>query len=241
MASVLIEEGCEVPDGLRTLADFRQWTQTSHFPQRGRIDWIGSRIEVDMSPEDLFTHGSLKSAIVARLWELARDRGMHVFTGETRVSSVAGDVSAEPDLVVVSEESLADGCVRAVPAASGKPDRFVEFEGAVDLIVEIVSDSSVAKDTRRLPPAYRAAGVQEFWLIDARGDDVRFEIHRWGERAADHANAISAGGEDAAASGTSEAAHVSSVFATAFTIHRTRNPAGRYVYDLVPIEDGCCS
>ena len=229
MASVLIEEGCE------------GWAQTSHFPQRGRIDWIGSRIEVDRSPEDLFTHGSLKSAIVARLWELARDRGMHVFTGETRVSSVAGDVSAEPDLVVVSEESLADGRVRAVPAASGKPDRFVEFEGAVDLIVEIVSDSSVAKGTRRLPPAYRAAGVREFWLLDARGDDVRFEIHRWGERVADHANANSVGGEDAAASCTSEAAQVSAVFATAFTIHRTRNPAGRHVYDLVPTEDGCCS
>ena len=83
--------------------------------------------------------------------------------------------------------------------------------------------------------------MREFWLIDARGDDVRFEIHCWGERVADHANANSVGGEDAAASGTSEAAQVSAVFATAFTIHRTRNPAGRYVYDLVPIEDGCCS
>ena len=83
--------------------------------------------------------------------------------------------------------------------------------------------------------------MREFWLIDARGDDVRFEIHCWGERATDHARASNAGGEDAAASGTSEASQVSAVFATAFTIHRTRNPAGRYVYDLVPIEDGCCS
>ncbi len=36
--------------------------------------------------------------------------------------------------------------------------RYVELEGAPDLVVEIVSDSSVAKDTQRLPPRYAAAG-----------------------------------------------------------------------------------
>ena len=33
------------------------------FPERGRIDYIAGQIEVDMSPEDLFTHGSLKTEI----------------------------------------------------------------------------------------------------------------------------------------------------------------------------------
>ena len=45
-------------------------------------------------------------------------------------------------------------------------------------MIEIVSDSSVAKDTRRLPAAYHKAGVGEFWLVDARGPETSFTIHR---------------------------------------------------------------
>jgi Uma2 family endonuclease len=52
------------------------------------------------------------------------------------------------------------------------------LEVAPDLIVEIVSDTSVRKDTERLPVSYFAAGVGEFWLIDARRDPLEFLIHR---------------------------------------------------------------
>jgi Uma2 family endonuclease len=43
-------------------------------------------------------------------------------------------------------------------------------------VVEIVSDSSVAKDRERLPRLYALAGVPELWLADARGGLPRFEI-----------------------------------------------------------------
>jgi Uma2 family endonuclease len=222
MATVLIDEATEIPDGVASLTAFRQWATGGDFPKQGRIDWVGSRIEVDMSPEDLFTHGSVKAAVVARLWGLAQERGMHLFTGETRVSSVEGDVSAEPDVVVVSDAALNDGRVRLVPSAGGRPDRYVELEGGVDLIVEIVSDSSVAKDTQRLLAAYRAAGVREYWIIDARGEDVHFAIHCWvdGERGAE----------------MSPEQGLSAVFNMRFTLTRHRNPAGRFVYDLVVTE-----
>jgi len=45
------------------------------------------------------------------------------------------------------------------------------------MVVELVGDASVGKDRRRLPPAYFAAGVTEFWLIDARGPELEFVIH----------------------------------------------------------------
>ena len=128
-----------------------------------------------MSPEDLFTHGTLKlqvaGKIEARVAEL--DLG-HAFVGETRVSSIAGNVSAEPDVVVISHDALDEGRVTLVPKATGEQGRYVEIEGAVDLIVEIVSDSSVRKDTQRLPAAYYRAGVRENWLIDARGEQLGF-------------------------------------------------------------------
>ena len=77
---------------------------------------------------------------------------------------------------------LDEGRVRLVPKASGEEDRYVEIEGAVDLIVEVVSDSSVTKDMKRLPQAYYRAGVREFWLIDARGKDLVFQVRRRGAK-----------------------------------------------------------
>jgi Uma2 family endonuclease len=180
MATVVFEEQLEVPS-IGDLAEFRAWALSDEFPQRGRIDYVAGRIEVDMSPEDLFTHGTLKlevaSKIKARVVEL--DLG-HAFVGETRVSSVAGSFSVEPDVVVLSHDALDDGRVMLTPKATGEEGRYVEIEGAVDLIVEIVSDSSVRKDTQRLPAAYYRGGVRENWLIDARREHLLFQIQRRG-------------------------------------------------------------
>ena len=49
--------------------------------------------------------------------------------------------------------------------------------------MEVVSRSSVAKDYDHLIEAYYAAGIREYWLIDARSDDdLQFTIHRRGAK-----------------------------------------------------------
>ena len=63
MATVLVEDQVEILGNVTTLTAFRHWSLSESFPKRGRIDWVGSQIEVDMSPEDLFTHGTLKTAV----------------------------------------------------------------------------------------------------------------------------------------------------------------------------------
>jgi Uma2 family endonuclease len=45
--------------------------------------------------------------------------------------------------------------------------------------MEILSDSSVEKDTKRLRAAYHRAGILEYWLIDARGAEISFQILSW--------------------------------------------------------------
>jgi Uma2 family endonuclease len=176
--AVIFEERLRVPVEAHDLECFRRWAFSPDFPESGRIDFLGGDVEVDMSPEDLHTHGRVKSAISHFLEEVIgyEDRG-EVFIDSSRVSSPAGGLSVEPDVVVVLWESLEAGRVRYVPAAGGKEGRFREIEGAPDLVVEIVSDASVGKDTRRLPARYAAAGVPELWLVDARGDEISFAVH----------------------------------------------------------------
>ena len=219
-SSVIFEEQVEIPF-VRSLADFRAWAISEEFPERGRIDYVAGRIEVDMSPEDIFCHGTLKTEIVGVLSQIVKHRATgYLFSDCTRVSCPEADLSVEPDIVFVAEESLQGGRVRLIPKASGEPDRFVELEGAADLIVEIVSDRSATKDTRRLPAAYYRAGVREFWLVDARGADLRFEIYCPGP------SAYQPVPPDA------EAFTHSAVFGCRFQLTRRRNEHGRWVFDL---------
>src|SRR5262245_50535175 len=84
-------------------------------------------------------------------------------------------------MVFVSHRAIRSGRVRLVPKATEEEGRYVEIEGSVDWIAEIISDSSAAKDKQRLPPAYFAAGVRELWLIDARKRQLFFQIYRRGK------------------------------------------------------------
>jgi Uma2 family endonuclease len=175
---ILLDQQVEIPEEACALAGFRRWARSDAFPNQGRIDYLGGRIEVDMSPEDLHTHGKLKTELVIVLGQRIKKKQLgELYTDRARVSCPDADLSVEPDLVFVSDASLDAGRVRLVPKASGAADRYGEMEGPPDLVVEIVSDASIHKDTERLPLAYDRAGVREFWLADARGPELCFQIH----------------------------------------------------------------
>jgi Uma2 family endonuclease len=220
-STLVLEEQVEIPLDLRSLAEFRQWAQSDSFPQQGRIDYLAGRIEVDMSPEDFFCHGTLKVELVRVLSQRVKDAGSgHLVSDRTRVSCPAADLSAEPDIVFVSHEALAAGRARLVAAAAAQPGRYVELEGAPDLVIEIVSDRSEAKDTRRLPEAYFKAAVREFWLADARGKRIVFLIHRRGEAGFVPAESDSEGFQPSAVLGCS------------FRLDGRRDPRGHWTFDL---------
>lgn len=176
-AAAVYDAGFRIPAGARLLDGFRRWALSDSFPEDRRIDYLAGEVEVEMSPEDLHTHGTVKTAIAAELFDrFARSDEGFVFADRTRITSPASELSVEPDGVVVLFASLDAGRIRQVPAVAKGPGRYVELEGAPDLVVEIVSDSSVGKDTERLPPRYAAAGVCELWLVDARGAELRLDV-----------------------------------------------------------------
>ncbi len=219
-SSVIVEEQVEIPY-FGSLAEFRAWALSDDFPERGRIDYIGGRIEVDMSPENVFFHGSVKTEVVRVLGNIVQSAGDgYLFTDRMRISAPAAELSAEPDIVFLSDETLDSGRVRLVPSAGGEPDSYVELEGAPDVVVEIVSDSSVAKDTKRLPISYWRAGIAEYWVIDVRGERMFFRIHT---RRTDSYEPVLT---------DAEGFQRSAVFALSFRLGRRRNTRGRWVFDL---------
>jgi hypothetical protein len=88
------------------------------------------------------------------------------------------------------------------------------------IIVEIVSDSSHTKDFVTLRDRYHAAGVPEYWIIDARNDTVHFQV-------------FSRTDQSYVAVAEADHPQQSRVLGRALRIERSRNRAGRWDYQLV--------
>ena len=58
----------------------------------------------------------------------------------------------------------------------GTKTGFLELEGSPDMTLEIISASSIKKDTETLRELYHRAGVREYWLVDARAEPIQFDI-----------------------------------------------------------------
>ena len=175
--AVLSEENFPIPSEAHTYEGFLRWIESDEFPESGRIDFLAGEIDADMCSEAIDTHGSPKIAIIRTFGALVLDSDLgDVQTSTTRFNSPLAAVSTEPDVVVVLRESIESGRVRLAPSVRKGPEKIMAFEGAADLIVEIVSDSSVSKDLKRLPELYARAGVRELWQVDARGKDLRFDV-----------------------------------------------------------------
>jgi Uma2 family endonuclease len=156
------------------LASFRRWTDSADFPEEGRFDWVLGRVCVDTCDEQVFTHSSVKTEYTVVLGTLARDekRG-HYWVDGPRLSNEEADLSVRPDGLFVSMKSLKSKRLRLVEGVEGG---IVELEGSPDMVLEIVSASSVQKDMEFLRDAYWRAGVLEYWLVDARRLPLTFEI-----------------------------------------------------------------
>ncbi len=172
-----------IPASAATMEGFRRWTRSDGFPDNARIDLVADRIFVDLSMQRHQAHALPKTEIVRVLANLLVETGFGELASDvTRVYLPGGNTSFEPDIVLVSFESIESGRVTETAAKHGTDG--VEFVGPPELVVEVVSPSSVGKDTVELPAGCFAGGVGEYWLVDCRDDAavaVGFAIHRRGE------------------------------------------------------------
>ena len=210
-----------MPLSVDTLDGFLNWAHDDAFPEQGRIDFLNGRIEVNMSPEEILSHGSPKDEIHRVLSNRCKSEQLgRAFVDGVRFTLRSASASAEPDIICILNESLATDKISFVASPKCK-GRYIELEGAADLIVEIVSDSSVKKDTRDLPAAYFKEAVREYWLVDARGEELSFLIQRRGQNAFEPVEADDSG------------AQWSEVMRCHYRLERSDDQFGYWQYDLV--------
>jgi Uma2 family endonuclease len=113
-----------------------------------------------MSPAPRTRHARVNSTIFGNLWNIIRENKgrCEVFTapfdvrlprnGETADDKI--DTVVQPDICVVCDLSKLDerGCC-----------------GAPDMIVEILSPSTLKKDVTEKFDLYEASGVKEYWIV----------------------------------------------------------------------------
>jgi Uma2 family endonuclease len=177
---LLTDESIQIPDGINDLAAFRAWFQSDSFPEEGRLCFLDGAVWVDTGMEQLFTHNQVKQEFNLVLGGLIKaERLGRYYPDGIQVVNLAAELSSQPDGTFVSQASLRDHRVKLVPAKSGG---YTELEGIPDMVLEVVSRSSIYKDTERLIDLYWRAGVPEYWLADARTDALRFDIFRHGSK-----------------------------------------------------------
>jgi Uma2 family endonuclease len=198
---------------------FRRWARSSKYPEHGWFSYLDGELWVDVSMEQIFTHNLVKTEFTAVVGGLVRTERLGYFFSDRLLLSHSGaGLTTEPDGAFAAYETLRTERVCLVEGAQAG---FVELEGSPDMVLEIVSPTSVRKDTQVLRRLYWRAGVVEYWLVDVRGEEPRFWILRRGTR-------------DYIAARPRAGWLKSSVFGRAFRLTRQTDPLGhpQYVLDV---------
>jgi Uma2 family endonuclease len=170
-----------VPPTAATWQGFREWARSEEFPERGNLSFANGEIHIDMSPERFDTHNLLRTEISRVLANLLHENPFGLLCNDRILfSNSDANLSTEPDAMFVRRETIRSG--RAEFASlSARPQDTKELLGSPDWVLEIVSPSSIEKDNQVLRESYFRAGVHEYWLIDALGAEIDFQLLVRGE------------------------------------------------------------
>ena len=176
MCTVVIADIGSIPDWISDHESFRRWARSDESPESGRYSYLNGEIWVDVSMEQLFSHNRVKVAVTDVIMSLLQQirTGQYV-TDRMLLTNVAAGISTEPDGLYFHWSAVESGRLKLL---DGADDGCVELEGTPEMVLEVVSRTSVRKDTVILRDLYWQAGIPEYWLIDAGGAIPKFQILR---------------------------------------------------------------
>jgi Uma2 family endonuclease len=139
--------------------EFLEWSgEDTH------AEWVDGEVIVFMPPKTIHQRIALFLSTLISLYARSLNLG-EVLVAPFEMRLWIGRSSREPDILFVADEHL----------ERLTPDR---LEGPADLVVELVSESSVARDRADKFYEYQEAGVQEYWIIDPRPGKQRIDLYR---------------------------------------------------------------
>lgn len=217
--------GCTTfPESIaESLDGFRGWVRSPDRPDEGRWTYYRGKVLFDMAAEKVNAHAGVKSKITSVLdrWVSERSLGV-VYADGVWYTDDDADLSNEPDGSFLTWGSLKTERVRLIESSEGDGDG-IEYRGGPDWALEVVSNTSVVKDTQWLPEAYFAAGVREYWLVDARGDAIEFTLYRRDESITDAFTIVPP---------DDDGRRRSDLFGVDVKLTRRRDPIGGWQYNL---------
>ncbi len=140
-------EGREPPSGRMTYEEFLAWADEDTW-----AEWVDGEVIV-LSPAS-YQHQRLSYFLTAVLGVYVETRHLGLVLNAPFQVKLGPDLPGrEPDLLFVSRER--SDIIRAT-----------YLDGPADLVVEIISPESIARDRGEKFVEYEKAGVREYWLLD---------------------------------------------------------------------------
>jgi Uma2 family endonuclease len=173
MRSIVFAEHLTFPENVNDLATFRQWVTSEDFPENARVSYLNGKIWVDL-PMERAAHNLCKNAINITIANLVDSEvsGLY-FSDGMLLSNPKVGLSTQPDFMFIANKTLSGDKVTLLHGGES-----IEVIGSPDMTLEVISPTSVEKDTVDLLRLYWAAGVHEYWLVDSREKSFSFEILR---------------------------------------------------------------
>jgi Uma2 family endonuclease len=175
MKNIVFAEHLTFPESVHDHASFRHWISSADFPEEARVSYLDGDLWVDL-PMERVAHNACKKAITNVLSHLieSEDRGLD-FADGMLLTNLDVELSTQPEFMFVSTQSLDAGRVKFLQG-----DDALEIMGTPDMTLEVISPTSVDKDTVQLRRLYWEAGIKEYWLVDCRDRSFSFDVLRRG-------------------------------------------------------------
>jgi len=149
-----------MPTAASSQAEFAKWVRSRPASDLHHYELLEGQIVCE--PPAGWPHGETEAHLVERIAAFVRQRGLgRVFGSSTGLELPSGD-TVEPDMSFVSKERW--------EAQSPKPQGFARV--VPDLVVEILSPSTRARDRNQKKRIYERNGVRESWLVDPESRSV---------------------------------------------------------------------
>lgn len=216
---VFVQGQFAIPRWVEDLDSFRRWRLSANAPTMGEIAFLDSFLWVDLTMEEFLTHNQVKAAFDYAIMSVVQPAGLGRYVPDRMLLTNAdANLSTEPDALFFTWDTMRSGRLRLV---EGKDQSFMELQGTPNQVLEIVSKTSVRKDTVLLRELYFKAGIAEYWLVDVREGKLLFEILQWSP-------------EGYIAVPNAEGWVASNVFGKKFQLRRQNDPLGhpQFVVDV---------